>query len=182
MRIFVRLLAVCLLVGLALPGLVRAGGDMGEAPYDVGEKLFARKNFKTALKYYRKALDRNDTRALYRMGLIHESAGKVGEAREEYQRFIEVGPPGEQRSDAAARAAAIDERRKKQTARSTELLERGKSLFKKGKLREAEKVLRQAASRDESRAEAHFFLGEVYLGLGDFDRAKAEYRLAKKSY
>jgi tetratricopeptide (TPR) repeat protein len=180
MKIVYRLVTACLLVCLLAPQLARAGGDMGEVAYDIGEKLFARKEYKTALKYYRRALQRNDVRALYRMGLIYENGGRDKDALEQYRRYIELGQPDAQRSDAVQRVAAIEERQKKQAARSADLLERGKDLFAKGKYREAEKALLQAAAKNPSRAQIHFYLGEVYMQREAYAKAKAEYKKAEK--
>jgi len=147
-RVLLCVLAACLLAGLLAPRAVRAGGDMGEAPYDIGEKLFAKSQYKTALRYYRKALARNDL-------------------------------PEVQRSEATQRIATIEERLK-QASPSRRLLEQGKGLLGKRKYRDAVKVLLQAAAKDKSDAEIHYFLGEAYLGLEDYARATAEYKKAKK--
>lgn len=183
MKTVIRLTTACLFVCLMLPHAARAGGDLGEAPYEIGEKLFARKNYKTALKYYDKALKSDDARAHYRIGQIHEAAGNDGEALRDYQRFVDLGQPeGGQRADALARIKAIEERRTAEAARTNELLERGKRLFKQGKYREAEKALLQAVSRDASAPETHFLLGEVYLKQEKYDKATSEYDKAKRSY
>lgn len=177
-----RLPAECLLLCLMLPQLVQAGGDQGKAPYEIGEKLFARKDYGTALKYYRKALERNDVRAHYRMGLIYENSGKDRDALGHYRRFLELGRADTQSSDTAGRVRAIEERLKRKTARPPDLLEQGKSLFVKGKYRDAETVLLKAASRNTSKPEIHFYLGEVYMGLEEYGKAASEYRKAKKLY
>lgn len=146
MKIVFRLVAALLLGCLLLPQSSRAGGDYGVAPYEIGEKLFARKEFKTALKYYRKALGRNDLRA-------------------------------------AQRIQEIEERQKKEEAdRFTDLLQRARSLLAQRKYREAEKFLLKAAAKDKSRPEIHFLLGEAYLGLEAYGKAKAEYTKAKGAY
>ena len=183
MKTMIRLLTACLFACLVLPQAASAGGDLGEAPYEIGEKLFARKKYKTALKYYDKALKSDDVRAHYRIGQIHEAAGNDAEAQRDYQRFVDLARPEDaQRADALARIGAIEERRKAEAARTRELLERGRRLFKAGKYREAEKALLQAVSRDASEPEAHFLLGEVYLKLGKYDKASAEYGKAKRAY
>ena len=121
-------------------------------------------------------------RSHYRIGLIYEDAGKYRDALKHYQRYIDLGRPGAQRSDAAARARAIEEKLSRDTSRSKELLDRGKSLFTEGKYREAEQVLLEAAAEDSSDPEIHFYLGEVYMELGDFTRAESEYNKAKGFY
>jgi len=135
------LLTTFLLVCLMTPQFALAGGDAGKSPYEIGEKYFARKDYKTALKHYRKALERGDVRAQYRLGFIYEKTG-----------------------------------------RDRGLLERGKSLFKKGKYREAEKVLLQAAAKEKSKPEIHFYLGEVYMALEAYGKAESEYKKAKVNY
>lgn len=176
------LVTACLLVGPFAPRAAQAGGDLGIGPYETGEALFAKRHYKTALKYYLKALERNDARAHYRIGLIHEETGKDREALVRYRQYLEVGRPDDQRSDAEQRARAIEARLKAEADRTTELLERGRGLFKKGKYREAEKALLQAASRDPSRPEIHFLLGEVYMALEAYGKAKSAYVKAKGRY
>ena len=180
MKIIFHLLTAVLLVLLMLPQLVQAGGDMGKAPYDIGEKYYVRKDYRTALKYYQKALGRNDVRAHYRMGRIYEDIGKDRDALSHYQRFMDLNPSDTQRSDIDRRVRAIEERLNRKTTRSTQLLEQGKSLFMSGKYREAEQVLLQAAAKDESKPEIHFYLGEVYMKLEKYSKAKSEYNKAKK--
>lgn len=182
MRILSCLLTASLLCCLLAPPLVQAGGDLGKDPYDVGEKYFGRKDYVTALKYYRRALGQEDLRAHYRMGQIFEATGKGPDALKHYRQFIDLGRPDAYRSDAAQRITAIEERLSKETTRSTELLDRGKSLFAKGKYLEAEEVLLQAASLDEGKAEIHFYLGEVYMKLEKYGKAKSEYDKVKGSY
>lgn len=178
-----RLLTAGLLIFLALPQTVRAGAGLGEDPYEIGEKLFAREKHGTALKYYRKALVRNDVRAYYRMGLIYEAAGNVRDAMRNYRRFIDLGQLEDaQRGDAIVRLGTLEERQSLETRRTSELLERGRRLLKEGKYREAEKVLLQAVSQDKAGAEAHFYLGEVYMQLEEYGKAKSEYGRAKRSY
>jgi len=165
-----------------LPQQVQAGGDKGKDPYEMGEKYFARDDYRRALQYYRKALGQNDVRAHYRMGLIYEDAGKDRDALRHYRRFMDLGRPGTRRDDAARRVKAIEERLSRDTARPTELLERGKGLFLDGKYREAEKVLLQAAAEDGSNPEIHFYLGEVYMELEEYSKASSEYNKAKGYY
>ena len=64
MKTVFRLLAACLVVCITMPQLAQAGGDRGKDPYELGEKYFAREDYRTALQYYRKALGQNDVRAL----------------------------------------------------------------------------------------------------------------------
>ena len=183
MKIVSRLITVCLLVLLMCPLSAQAGGDMAENPYEIGEKLFARKNYRTALKYFQKALQQDDVRAHYRIGLICEYAGKDENALYHYRLFIDLGQPADtQRKDAIQRVGAIEERQKRKTARATELLKRGKSLFKKGRYREAEQVLLRAVSENNSNPETHFYLGEVYLQREEFSKARSEYDKAKRFY
>ena len=183
MSIAFRLMTACLLVCLMCPRPVQAGGDTAVNPYEIAEKLFARKNYRTALKYYQKALKQGEVRAHYRLGLICEAAGKDGAALNHYQQFVDLGQPEDtQRQDAAQRAEAIEERLKRQATRTTELLKRGKSLFKKGRYREAEQVLLRAVSEDRSNPETHFYLGEVYMQQENYRKAKSEYEKAKRSY
>lgn len=182
MRIAFRLATAGLLVCLAFPHPVTAGGEFGQDSYEIGEQLFAKKHYATALKYYAKALAQNDMRAHYRMGLAYEAIGSPQNALYHYRLFIDLGPQDAQHRDAVQRAGAIEERLKRESRRTTELFERGKSLFKKGKYREAEKALLHAASRDQKRPETHFYLGEVYLKLEAYDKAAAEYKKAKGYY
>lgn len=177
-----RLLAACLLICLILPQQVQAGADKGKAPYDMGEKYFAREDYRRALQYYRKALGQNDVRAHYRIGLIYEDSGKDRDALKHYMRFIDLGRPGNRRNDAVARAKSIERRLTRETTRSTELLERGKNLFLEGKHREAEQVLLQASREDTANPEIHFYLGEVYMELEEFGKAESEYNKAKGFY
>lgn len=177
-----RLATECLLLCLLFPQFVQAGGDTGKVPYEIGERLFMRKDYGAALKYYRRALKRDDVRAHYRMGLIYENDGKFKDALEHYRRFVERGRPDSQRSDAVRRVGAIEERLKMKTAPPTDLLEEGRRLFTKGKYREAETVLLKAASRDKSNPKIHFSLGEVYMGLEEYGKAAAEYDKAKQFY
>jgi tetratricopeptide (TPR) repeat protein len=182
MKIVFRLLTACLLVCLMLPQQVQAGGDKGKDPYEMGEKYFAREDYRTALQYYRKALGQNDVRAHYRMGLIYEDAGKDRDALRHYRRFMDLGRPGTHRNDAARRVRAIEERLSRETVQSVELLQRGKSLFIEGKYQEARQVLLQAASEDESNPEIHFYLGDFYMEMGEYGKAESEYNKAKGYY
>ena len=182
MKIVFRLLTACMLVFLMLPQQVQAGGDKGKDPYEIGEKYFAREDYRRALQYYRKALGQNDVRAHYRMGIIYEDAGQDRDALRHYRRFMDLGRPGSDRDDAARRAKALQERLGRETTRSAELLERGKALFMEGKYREAETILLQAAVEDESNPEIHFYLGEVYMELEEYGKAESEYNKAKEYY
>ena len=122
-------------------------------------------------------------RAHYKMGLIYENTGKYGDALYHYRQFIDLGQPEDtQRKDALQRVKAIEERLARKTARTTELLKRGKSLLKKGRYREAEKVLLRAVAEDASNPETHFYLGEAYMHLEEYRKAKSEYDKAKRSY
>jgi Flp pilus assembly protein TadD len=182
MKFGFRLLAACLLVCFLLPLQVHAGGDKGKDLYELGEKYFARDDYRRALQYYRKALGQNDVRAHYRIGLIYEDSGKDRDALNHYRRFIDLGRPGTQRIDAARRAKGIEERMSRESARSTELLKRGKELFTEGKYNEAEQVLLEAVSEDPGNPEVHFYLGEVYMELEEFSKAESEYNKAKGFY
>lgn len=182
MKFVFRLLAACLLVFLVLPQQVQAGGDKGKGPYELGEKYFAREDYRQALQYYRKALGQNDVRAHYRMGLIYEDAGQNRDALRHYRRFVDLGQPGSARDDAARRAKALEEKLGRETSGSAQLLERGKSLFLEGKYREAETILLQAAAEDEVNPEIHFYLGEVYMEMEEYSKAESEYNKAKGYY
>ena len=182
MKIVFRLLTAFLLICFLMPQQVQSGGDKGKDPYEMGEKYFAREDYRRALQHYRKALGQNDVRAHYRMGLIYEDADKDRDALKHYQRFIDLGRAGVRRNDAARRAKAIEERLSRETSRSTNLLERGKTLFMDGKYREAETVLLQAATEDGTNPEIHFYLGEVYMELEEYGKAESEYEKAKGFY
>jgi len=182
MKIVFRLLTACLLICLMLPQQVQAGGDKRKDPFEIGEKYFARQDYGKALQYYRKALGQNDVRAHYRMGLIYEGTGKDRDAMRHYHRFMDLGRPGTQRNDAARRVKAIEKRLNSENTRSTKLLERGKSLFMEGKYREAQEVLLQAVVEDASNPEIHFYLGEVYMELEEYNKAESEYNKAKGYY
>lgn len=182
MKSVFRLLAAILLICVMMPQQAQAGADKGKAPYDIGEKYFAREDYRRALQYYRKALGVNDIRAHYRIGLIYEDSGKDRDALKHYKRYIDLGRPGAKRTDAVKRVKAIEARLDRETTRSADLLERGKSLFMEGKYREAEKVLLSAAMEDASNPEIHFYLGEVYMELGEYGKAESEYNKAKGFY
>jgi len=182
MKIVFRLLTAGLLLFMMLPQQAQAGGDKGKDLYEMGEKYFAREDYRRALQYYRKALGQNDVRAHYRMGLIYEDAGKDRDALRHYSRFVDLGRPGSQRDDAARRIRVIQERLNREATQSTQLLERGKNLFAEGKYREAERILLQASVEDESNPEIHFYLGEVYMELEEYNKAMSEYNKAKGYY
>ena len=182
MKLGFRLLAACLLVCVFMPLYVQAGSDKGKNMYDLGEKYFAREDYRTALQYYRKALGQNDIRAHYRVGLIYEDSGRDRDALKHYHRYVDLGRPGTQRTDAARRAKSIEDRLSRETTRSTQLLKRGKKLFTEGKYSEAEKVLLEAVLEDPSNPETHFYLGEVYMELQQFSKAESEYIKAKGYY
>lgn len=63
MKNIVRVLAACLLVCLTSAPPARAGGGLGEDPYEIGKKLVARRNYRTALKYFQKALKQDPQRS-----------------------------------------------------------------------------------------------------------------------
>ena len=182
MNIPFRIMTACLLVCLLLPQQVQADGDKGKDPFEIGERYFVREDYRRALQYYRRALGQNDVRAHYRMGLIYEDAGKYRDALNHYRRFIDLGRPGTWRNDALSRTKSIEERLRKETVSSSELLERGKKLFMEGKYREAQQLLLQAVAEDESNPEIHFYLGEIYMELGDYGKAESEYNKAKEYY
>jgi tetratricopeptide (TPR) repeat protein len=177
-----RLATLCLAASLMIPIAARAGGDRGKISYDLGEKDLAKKEYARALRHYRRALGQGDARAHCRIGLIEERAGRLPEALKEYRLCVELVQPEAARGDAAARARAIEGKLKKEKRRSGDLLARGKSLYEAGSYREAEKALLQAAARDDHRAETHFYLGEVYLKLEEYGKAKTEYLKAKRLY
>jgi tetratricopeptide (TPR) repeat protein len=182
MRLPFRLAAAGLLLSVTLAAPALAGGDLGQNPYEIGEQLFARKYYKTSLKYYGKALEQDRVEAHYKMGLAYEQLGRDRDALYHYQLFIDLGPRDDRHRDAVQRAAAIEGRAKSEAGRSARALERGKALFAKGKYREAEKVLLEALAKDPKNAEAHFLLGDVYLKRELYGKATAEYRRAKGSY
>lgn len=182
MKFGFRLLAACLLVCFLLPLQVHAGGDKGKNLYELGEKYFAREDYRRALQYYRKALGQNDVRAHYRIGLIYEDSGRDRDALNHYRRYIDLGRPGTQRTDAARRVKGIEDRLSRETTRSPELLKRGKELFTEGKYSEARQVLLDAVSEDPADPETHFYLGEVYMELGEYSKAESEYIKAKGFY
>jgi tetratricopeptide (TPR) repeat protein len=183
MKTVFRLATACLLVCLTSPRSVQAGGYSAESPYEIAEMLFAKKNYRTALTYYQKALNQGEVRAEYGIGLIYEQGGKDPDALEHYRRFIDLAQPEDaKRKDAVQRIGAIETRREKKTARATELLKRGEHLFKKGRYREAEQVLLRAVAAEKSNPETHFYLGEVYMKLEKYDKAKTEYKKATRSY
>lgn len=182
MKFGIRLLAACLLVCFLLPLQAQAGGEKEKNLFELGEKYFAQEDYRKALQYYRKALGQNDVRAHYRIGLIYEDSGKDRDALKHYHRYIDLGRPGTRRTDAALRAEAIEDRLSRENTRSTELLERGKTLFTEGKYKEARQVLLEAAAKDPSNPEVHFYLGEVYMELGEFSKAESEYNKAKGYY
>jgi tetratricopeptide (TPR) repeat protein len=183
LKLALRLMAAFLPVFLMWAQPAQAGGDFAEDPYEIAEKLFARGNYGTASKYYQKALKRDEVRAHYRLGLICEDAGKYGDALYHYQRFIDLGQPDDTlHKDAVRRAAAIEARLETKATRAAELLKRGKGLLKKGRYREAEQVLLRAVSEDTANPETHFSLGEVYMRLEEYRKARAEYEKAKRSY
>jgi tetratricopeptide (TPR) repeat protein len=127
MKIAFRLFTAGLLVCLVCPQPAHGGGDTAESPYEIGEKLFAKKNYRTALTYFQKALKQGEVRSHYRIGLIYENAGKDVDALNHYQRFIELGQPEDtQRTDAIKRAGAIEARLERKTTKAAELLKRGK--------------------------------------------------------
>lgn len=177
-----RLTTACLALWLLSPLLVRAGGDPGTGSYEIGEKLLAGKNHRTALKNFQRALRHDDARGHFGMALLSEAAGKDRDALSHYQRFMDIGEPGALRTEAVRRAVAIEERLVGKTARAAELLDRGKSLFGKGNHREAKRVLLQAAAEDKASAETHFYLGEVHLQLGEYAESAAEFAKAKRYY
>ena len=139
-------------------------------------------DYRRALTYYRKALGQNDVRAHYRMGIIYEESGKDRDALRHYRRYLELGKPDSRWNDAAARANRLEKRLTADTARSSALLERGKSLYAEGKYREAEKVLLDAVREDATNPEIHFYLGEVYMALEEYGKATAEYKKAEDLY
>ena len=182
MRVIARLLVLCLAIGMLIPQVAFPGADKGKEPYDVAEKYYAQNDHRRALTYYRKALGQNDVRAHYRMGLIYEEAGKDRDALRHYQRYLELGKPDAKWNDAAARAKRLEGKLSADTARSSALLERGKSHYAEGKYRDAEKVLLDAAREDINNPEIHFYLGEVYMALEEYNKATAEYNKAKENY
>jgi tetratricopeptide (TPR) repeat protein len=175
-------MTAALLLSLLSPPPLRAGGDLGYDPYEVGEKYLKRQDYRLALKFYKQALDKNDARARYGMGRIDEATGKEREALRQYELFMALSLPDELRHDAVRRSEALAAKLKKQAARAAELLAEGKSLLAAGKHREAEQVLRRAAAEDDADPEIHFQLGEAYLQLGEYGKAKAEFQKAKGAY
>jgi tetratricopeptide (TPR) repeat protein len=159
-----------------------AGGDIGQNLYDIGEKYYAQKKYGRALQYYRKAVAANDVRAHYGIGLVYEDTGKERDALKHYRRFMELGRPNSKWNDAAARARRIEQRLQAETTRSAALFEKGKTLYEEGKFREAEDVFLDALREDDRNPDIHFYLGEVYMKLGEYGQAEAGYRMAKEYY
>ena len=180
MKIVFHFITAVLLVCLLAPLPVRAGGDMGKS-YEIGEKYFARKDYKTALKLYQKALRQKDVRAEPRIKAIEELL-----KREPQRSTAAPRPSAKPRPTAAPRPVVIPRStaapRLTVTHHPTDPLAEGKSLFKNGKYREAEVVLLQAVAIEESNPEAHFYLGDVYTALEDYDKAAAEYKKAQVYY
>ena len=77
MKTAFRLVTACLLVCLMSPRPVQSGGYSAENPYEIAEMLFAKKNYRTALTYYQKALKQGDVRAEYKIGLISNTAART---------------------------------------------------------------------------------------------------------
>ncbi|MDF1536024.1 MAG: tetratricopeptide repeat protein [bacterium] len=182
MKVIMRLLLICLAIGVGFPQAAYPGGDKGKDPYEVGEKYFAQNDHRRAMTYYRKALGQNDVRAYYRMGIIFEDSGKDRDALRHYRRYLELGKPDARWNDAAARVNRLEKKLTAESARSSVLLERGKSLYAEGKYRDAEKVLLDAAREDGNNPEIHYYLGEVYMALEEYTRATTEYNKAKELY
>lgn len=182
MKVIVRLLVVLLAIGVLFPQAAFPGADKGKDPFDVAERYYSQDDHRRALVYYRKALEQNDVRAHYKMGIINEEAGKDRDALRHYRRYLELGKPDAKWNDAAARAKRLEEKLSADTARSSALLERGKSLYAEGQYRDAEKVLLDAAREDRNDPEIHFYLGEVYMALEEYAKATAEYNKAKENY
>jgi tetratricopeptide (TPR) repeat protein len=167
---------------LVAPPLLHAGGDLGYDPYEVGEKYLKRQDYRLALKFYQQALDQNDARARYGMGRINEATGKEREALRQYELFMALSLPGELRNDAVRRSEALAAKLEKQAARSAELLAEGQALLATGKPREAAAALSRAAAENDANPEIHFQLGEAYLRLEEYGKAKAEFQKAKGAY
>ncbi len=174
--------AILLVICLAGPSTVLAGGDKGGDPFNLGERYYAKKEYRTALQYFRKALGGNVVRAHYRMGQIYEETGRDRDALTHFRSYLELGRPGDRWNDASARIKILEERLRAETTRSAALLERGKTLYADGMYGQAEKVLLDAVKEDERNPEIHFYLGEVYMALGQYGKAEAEYRKAKEYY
>ena len=67
--------------------------SIGKDPYEVAERYYEKNDHRRALTYYRRALGQNDIRAHYRIGLIHEQAGRDRDALKHYRRYLELGKP-----------------------------------------------------------------------------------------
>lgn len=182
LTVVLRVLTTSLLLALFAPALLYAGGDLGYDAYEVGEKYLKRQDYRLALKFYKKALDQNDARARYGMGRVNEATGKPREALRQYELFMAISLPDDLRSDAVRRSEALAAKLEKQAARSAELLAEGKSLLAAGKPREAAATLRRAAAEDDADPEIHFQLGEAYLQLEEYGKARVEFRKAKAAY
>jgi tetratricopeptide (TPR) repeat protein len=177
-----RVLSVMLITGLLIPPPVMSGGDEVKSPYDLGEMYLEQKNYESAMRQYRKALELNDVRAHYKMGLIYEETGRGRDALKHFRRTIELGQPGSEWDDAAERARRIEERLNTKTTRSAALLEKGRELFLEMRYREAEEILLEAVKNDETNPDIHFYLGEVYFQLGEYGKAEGEYLKAREYY
>lgn len=181
-----RRLGVILLISAALcsgaPRQVHAGGDKVKDPYSAAETYYAQRDWKRALQLYRRALSVNDVRAHYRMGRIYEQTGSARDAIFHYRRYLELGQPGLEWNDAAQRLRGLENAQAKKAPGSQTLLERGRSLYAAGKFQEAETVLLEAVRAEETNPEAHFYLGEVYYELGQYEKAQRHFLKAKENY
>lgn len=177
-----RVLTASLLLTLLAPPLLWAGGDLGYDPCEVGDKYLKRQDYRLALKFYKQAVAQNEACGRYGQGRVFEATGEERNALRQYELFMALSLPGDLRTDAANRSEALAERLAKQAAKSAELLAEGTRLMAEKKYREAAKALIKAAAEDDANPEIHFQLGEAYLALEEYGKAKAEFKKAKGAY
>jgi tetratricopeptide (TPR) repeat protein len=69
---------------------------------EVGDYLMRRKNYRAAESRYREALEYkpNDALATFRLAVVLEKAGELGEARQRYEEYLKILPQGPLAADA----------------------------------------------------------------------------------
>ncbi|MFC1683702.1 tetratricopeptide repeat protein, partial [Candidatus Zixiibacteriota bacterium] len=124
-------------------------------PYDsIGELELARGNYQDALKYFLKALDVNPNLrfVLHHLGEVHEVQGLYAEAIEYYRKAAEkaIGPEAE--------------------SFSRQYL--AYSHLRRGDLKQALTEGKRAVELNPRDPSSHFYLGLVYLAMGNLDAAQ----------